>query len=248
MFKLLIRVWHYSAAVLTSLFNERADPRIQIEQAIEEGRQGHLRLIEAAAALIGGRKDVEIKIARTTAEMQHLDRSASQALRLAEGARAKGDLVSAASFERSAELFATQLATTEGSIADLRELHGRAAMTAAAALRAVEQNKLQLQKQLAERTRMLNDLAAAEMQERMAESLRAMDRLAPDGVIPALPKIQDRIDSRLSKSAAEIEIAMDGVQSTMLQVERAVLDERGTEVLAHIRRREGLTAPKGDER
>ena len=248
MFKLVIRVWHYSAAVLTNLFNERADPEIQIRQAIEEGQQAHLRLVDAAAGVIGQSKDVEIKIARTTAQIQRLDRSASQALRLADEARAKGELASAASFERNAQIFAAQLATAEGSLTDLHELHERAAMTAAAARRTVEQNKIQLQRQIAERTRMLSDLAAARMQERLAEMLRAMDRLAPESTIPSLPQIQDRIDRRIAKSAGQIEIALDGVESTMLQVERAVLDERGAEVLAQIREREGLAEPKGEER
>lgn len=246
MFHLLIRVWHYTAALLTSVFDDKADPRIQIEQAIDDARQMHLRLVDQAAAVIGGQHELELKIARGTSEARRLDASTAQALRLAASARATGDAKAAGAFERSAQLFATQLATTEASVADLQELHEKATMMAGAAHRAVEQNKFQLQRQLTERTRLLTDIAAAEMQERMADALRSMDRLAPAGIVPTMPQVQDRIDRRIAKSAGRIEISLGSVESQMVQVERAIADSRGAERLADIRRREGLPTESGE--
>lgn len=246
MLRLLFTVWHYAGATLTSIFNERADPRIQIEQAIDEARQMHVRLVDQAAAVIGGQRELELKIARATAEARRLDASTAHALRLSAAARAKGDETAVAGFERSAQIFATQLATTEGSVADLRELHEKAALMAAAARRAVEQNSFQLQRQLGERIRLLTDIAAAEMQERMVDALRSMDRLSPAGVVPTMPQVQDRIDSRIAKSAARIDLALSGVESQMVQVERAMVDSRGAERLADIRRREGLAVEEGE--
>ena len=241
MFHLLIRVWHYSAAVLTNVFNERADPRIQIEQAIEEARQMHLRLVTQAAVVIGGRRELELKIARGTTEARRLDAMTAQALRLASAASAKGNATEAGTYERSAQLFATQLTTTEASVAELAEQHERATILADAAHRAVEQNKFQLQHQISERTKMLTAIAAAEMQERMAVALRAMDRLAPAGSIPTLAQIQDRIDQRIANSGGQIEIALDSVEWQTARIERAMVDSRGAERLAEIRQREGLT-------
>jgi phage shock protein A len=119
-------------------------------------------------------------------------------------------------------------------------------MLADAAHRAVEQNKIQLQRQLRERTKMLTAIAAAEMQERMASALKAMDRLAPEGTIPTLPQIQDRIDQRVATSGARIEIALDSVEWQTAQIERAMVDSRGAERLAEIRRREGLAPGDGE--
>ena len=246
MFHLMIRIWHYSAALVTNVFNERADPRIQIEQAIDEARQMHLRLVTTAAVVIGGRRELELKIARGTTEARRLDALTAQALRLAASANAKDDAMGAGGYERSAQLFAAQLTTTEASVADLAEQHERATILADAAHRAVEQNKFQLQRQLSERTKMLTAIAAAEMQERMADALRAMDRLAPLGTIPTLPQIQDRIDRRIADSGGQIEIALDGVEWQTAQVERAMVDSRSAERLAEIRRREGLTAGDGE--
>src|SRR5258705_4170446 len=119
MFRLIFRTWHYSVALLSQLFDERADPRVQIEQAIEEAKRQHGMLAEQAAAVIGNQRELQLKIARGNAEIQRLDASAAQALRLADAARSRGDQQSATSFERTAQLLATQLAGAQSSVADL---------------------------------------------------------------------------------------------------------------------------------
>src|SRR5258705_8223603 len=119
MFRLIFRTWHYSVAFLSQLFDEGADPRVQIEQAIEEAKRQHGMLAEQAAAVIGNQRELQLKIARGNAEIQRLDASAAQALRLADAARSRGDQQSATSFERTAQLLATQLAGAQSSVADL---------------------------------------------------------------------------------------------------------------------------------
>ncbi len=244
MFKLLLRTWHYSAALLTSLFNAHADPRIQIEQAIEEAKQQHLRLAGQTAAVIGNERELQLKIARGTKDLERLEASASQALHLAEAARSKGEAQRAAGFERTAQLFATQLASAETSLTDLRELHSHAAAAAGAAQHALEQNRFQLQRQLAERSKLLTDLEAARMQERMADALQAIDSLSPSRTTPTLPQVRERIDRRIANGAGRIAIAQDSDESRMVEVERAVIDAHGAELLEKIRRREGLAPAK----
>ena len=247
MFKLFVRVWHYTAAALTSLFNERADPRIQIEQAIEEGRQHHRRLTDSAAAVIGNRMQIEIKVTRTRKDLRELESRTTQAVRLAEEARASGDDDKASRFDRTAELYATQLASKESALSDLEEVHERASVAANAATRVVEQSKMQMQQQLIEKTRLMNDLAAAEMQKRIAEAMKAMDQYAPDGVIPTLPKVRERIDAIAATSGAQIAVALDDIATSSFEVERGVRDRRSAEILEEIRRREGLpTTVKGE--
>src|SRR4026208_751319 len=53
MFRLIFRTWHYSVAFLSQLFDERADPRVQIEQAIEEAKRQHGLLAEEAGGGVG---------------------------------------------------------------------------------------------------------------------------------------------------------------------------------------------------
>jgi len=244
MFRLILRTWHYSAAFLSQLFDARADPRVQIEQAIEEAKRQHGMLAEQAAAVIGNQRELQIKIARGNSQVERLDGSAVQALRLADAARSKGDQQAAASFERTAQLLAAQLAGAQSSLADLGELHDRAAAGAGAARRALEQNAFTLQRQMAERSKLLTELEAARMQERMAEALSRIGNLAPAGNVPTLPQIQEKIDRRIGRGAGRLEIARSGVESQLIEVERGVIDARGEQLLDEIRRREGLAPAK----
>ena len=244
MFRLILRTWHYSVAFLSQLFDERADPRVQIEQAIEEAKRQHGMLAEQAAAVIGNQRELQIKITRANADIDRLDSSTAQALRLAERARSKGDQQEAARYERTAQLLATQLATSQSSLDDLTELHERAAAGANAARRAIEQNAYTLQRQTAERSKLLTELEAARMQERMAEALARIGALAPAGNVPTLPQLQEKIDRRLGRGAGRLEIARDGVESQLIEVERSVIDARGEQLLEQIRQREGIGSAK----
>ena len=244
MFRLILRTWHYAAAFLSHLFDERADPRVQIEQAIEEAKHQHSLLAEQAAAVIGNQRELQIKIARGNAEVERLDASITKALHLAEGARAKRDEAGTAGYQRTAQLLATQLAGAQSSLADLAELHDRAAAGAVAARRALDQNAFTLQRQMAERSKLLTELEAARMQERMADALSAIGALAPAGSVPTLPQIRDKIDRRIGRGAGRLEIARDGVESQLIEVERAVIDSRGEQLLDEIRRREGIAPAK----
>jgi phage shock protein A len=244
MFRLILRTWHYSVAFLSQLFDERADPRVQIEQAIEEAKRQHAMLAEQAAAVIGNQRELQLKIARGNAELERLDVSTAQALRLADTSRARGDQQGAARYERTAQLLATQLAAAQSSLGDLGELHERASAGAAAARRAIDQNKFTLQRQMAERSKLLTDLEAARMQERMAEALTRIGELAPASNVPTLPQLQEKIDRRIGRGAGRLEVARDGVESQLIEVERAVIDARGEQLLDEIRRREGIAPAK----
>ena len=62
MFKLIKKWWKYLTAKLTGTFNERADPKVQLEQAIAEAQHQHRRLKEQAANVIANQKQAEIRL------------------------------------------------------------------------------------------------------------------------------------------------------------------------------------------
>ena len=237
MFRLITRTWHYAVAFLSGTLDTLADPRVQIEQAIEDAKRQHAALSHHAAAVIGNQRELQLKLTRTVTELERLRASASQALVLAEDARTKGDTEKAGAHERTARLFAMQLATVESSAADLHELHGRAAAAAKAAKAAVEHNAYLVQRQLAERSKLLTELEAAKMQERVASALQRIGTLAPASDVPSLQEIRDRIDRRIARAAGKYEIANDGVEARILDVEHALADARGDELLEEIRQK-----------
>lgn len=82
------------------------------------------------------------------------------------------------------------------------------------------------------------------MQERMAEALTRIGELAPASNVPTLPQLQEKIDRRIGRGAGRLEVARDGVESQLIEVERAVIDARGEQLLDEIRRREGIAPAK----
>ena len=99
MYALLTRAWRYLVAWLESGLDSMADPRVQVEQAIEEAKRQHLLLTRQAAAVIGNQRELEIRIGRTGAVSSGLLASASRSLRAAAAAREAGDEPRATSFE-----------------------------------------------------------------------------------------------------------------------------------------------------
>ena len=70
MFKALKRWWKYLGAKVNSVFNEKADPKIQLEQAITEAQDQHRRLREQAANVIANQKQTEMRLDRAMGELE----------------------------------------------------------------------------------------------------------------------------------------------------------------------------------
>lgn len=235
MLQLLRRAWKYMVAAMTGRLDEMADPKVQIEQAIQESKRRHELLSQQAAAVLGNRRELELKLVRQIDEVQKLQASARQALVLGDQARKEGDTAKASSYEDTAQAFATKLVANESSMRDLKGLHDRAVESAEMAKRAVEQNALALQKTMSERAKLLSQLEQAKMQERMNDALKSMSELAPAGDVPSLAEIRDKIDARYAKAIGQAELSEGTVEARMIEVEKAALDAAGAERLESLR-------------
>src|SRR3954453_20697668 len=91
MIKLLRRMGRYITAALTGKFNEVADPKVQLEQAIIEAQDQHRRLKEQAANVIANQKQTEMRLNRAMEELESLNSKARQAVLMADDATKKGD-------------------------------------------------------------------------------------------------------------------------------------------------------------
>ena len=240
--KLLKRAWRYVVAALGGKLDEVADPKVQIEQAIEEAKLRHQLLTQQAAAVIGNERELQLKLTRTVEETEKLQANARQALLLAEQARKAGDEEKAGSYEDSARAFASKLVSSEAAMQDMHGLHDRAAQASAQARAAVENNAMALQQRLAERTRLLSQLDQAKMQERMNEAMAGMTELAPAGDMPTLAEVRDKIEARYARALGQAELSSNSVEARMLEVERASLDVEGAARLESIRESLGLAA------
>ena len=230
-----VKAWKYLMAAFSAKIDENADPKVQIQQAIEEAQKQHQALSQQAAAVIGNQRQLEMKLNRQLGEVEKLQASARQSLVLADESRAKGDEAKAQQFEQAAQSFATQLVTAEQSIEDLKTLHDQALQAASQAKTAVERNAMMLQQKLAERTKLLSQLEQAKMQEQVSRSLNQMSELAAPGNVPSLDEVRDKIEKRYTTALGSAELASNSVQGRMLEVQASTTELAGNARLEQIR-------------
>jgi phage shock protein A len=239
MFKLLRRVWRYFTAASTSKFDELADPKIQLEQAIQEAQEQHRRLKEQAANVIANQKQNEMQLNRAMENLENLNGKARQAVLMADEAMKKGDAARATEFNKAAETFASQLISTEKQVESLKTLAMQATQAADQAKAAVQQNSMVLQKRLGERQKLLSQLDQAKMQEQMNKAMASLSEAVGQDV-PTLEEVRDKIEARYAKALGTSELQGATVESRMLEVEQAQMDTEAQARLSQIRSQLGI--------
>ncbi|PZG19247.1 hypothetical protein C1I95_11910 [Micromonospora craterilacus] len=230
-----VKGWKYLMALFGARIDEHADPKVQLQQAIDEAHRQHQGLVQQAAAVIGNQRQLEMKLSRQMSDVERLQSNARQALVLADQSRAKGDEAEAGRYEQSAQTLATQLVSAEQAAEDLKTLHDQALGAAGQARRAVENNSMILQQKLAERAKLLSQLEQAKMQESVAASLESMSALTAPGTTPSLDEVRDRIERRYANAMGRAELASNSAEGRMLEIQKATLDTAGSARLDQIR-------------
>ena len=240
MLRALRRFWKYLGAKLSSSFNERADPKVQLEQAILEAQDQHRRLKEQAANVIANQKQTEMRLDRAMEELEKVNANARQAVLMADEATKSGDSAKVAEYTSAAESFANRLIAVEGEVNGLKELALQSAEASDQAKAAVQQNATQLQKKLAERNKLLSQLDQAKMQEQVNRAMASLSETVGQDV-PTFDEVRDKIEARYAKARGTAELAESSVESRMLEVEQAAANTEAQARLAQIRAQLGLT-------
>src|SRR5439155_823988 len=140
MWKAIRRWWKYLGAKLSGKLEESADPKVQLEQAIEESQQQHRRLTEQAANVIANQKQTQMRLERAVDDYEKSNASARQALLLADEANRDGKSDKVASYTQAAEAFADKIIGLEKQVADLKNQLQQTTQAAEQAKQAVAQN------------------------------------------------------------------------------------------------------------
>ena len=246
MIRAIRRQWKYFAAWISGKQRELADPKIQLEQAIEEAQRQHQLLIQQASAVLANQHQLQIQLGRSIDDTEKLRGSAAQALRLADERRRGGETEKADEYEQTARAFATQLASTEQSMESLKALHDKALVAAEAARRAVQQNEMLLREKMQEKSKLLTQLEQAKMQERMNAALATMESniAALPGDTPTLDEVRAKIEARYARALGAAELQSSRVDVKMLEVQQSMLQQEGDKRLEEIRSSLRLEAPK----
>ncbi|HLT69070.1 MAG TPA: PspA/IM30 family protein [Acidimicrobiales bacterium] len=239
MLKVLRRWWAYITAKLGMSLEERADPKVQLEQAISEAQDQHRRLKEQAANVIAHQKQTEMRLNRAMADLEKVSTNARQAVLMAEQAAQAGDQAKAAQYTATAESFANRLIALEREVEDLKALHLQSTEAANQAKAAVQQNATALQQKLAERQKLLSQLDQAKMQEQMNTAMASLSESVGQDV-PTLDEVRQKIETRYARAKGMAELTESSVESRMLEVEQAAMNTEAQARLAQIREQLGI--------
>ncbi|MEM9041743.1 MAG: PspA/IM30 family protein [Actinomycetota bacterium] len=239
MWSLIKKRWNYLVAKLTGRFNENADPKVQLEQAITEARSQHKRLKEQAANVIANQKQAEIRLNKKMEELEKLNANARQALIMASDADKAGNVDKATEYTHAAETIADKLISVEADVESLKSMVIESTQAADQAKAAVQQNSRLLQEKIADRSKLLSQLDQAKMQEEMNDAMSQLTETVGDDV-PTLSEVQEKIEARYAKAKASAELQDTTVESRVLEIEQATANVAAQSRLSELRAELGL--------
>jgi phage shock protein A len=239
MFKLIKKRWKYLTAKLTGRFNDRADPKVQLEQALAESHQQHKRLKEQAINVIAGQKQAEIRLNGKMAELEKLNGNARQALIMAADSQKAGNATKAQQYNSAAETITGQLIQVEKDVDSLKSMVLESTEAADQAKAAVQQNSRLLQERIAEKSKLLGQLEQAKMQEQMSAAMTQLNETVGDDV-PTLKEVEEKIQARYAKAKASSELNEASLESRVLEVEQATANVEAQGRLSELRAELGL--------
>ncbi len=239
MLQYLKKRWKYLVAKLGGNFEDNADPKVQLEQAIKEAQDQHRRLREQAANVIANQKQTEMRLNRSLEELERVNSNARQAVVMAEEAHKSGDSGKATSYTSAAEQFANRMITLEADIESLKSMHFQATDAADQAKAAVEQNSSLLQKKLSERQALLSQLDQAKMQETVNSAMATLSEAVGEDV-PTFDQVREKIEARYAKARAMSELTEANVDSQMIEIEAAARNVEARARLDQIKQQLGI--------
>lgn len=245
MIDVLRRQWRYMTAKTGSRLEERADPKVQLEQAIADAQEQHRRLVEQAANVVANQKQNELQLNRAMEELEKVHQSTRQALLMAQEAEKAGDTGKAREYNSTAEAFANRLIATENQVNDLKTLSLQSAGASEQARAAVQQNSLALQQKLAERQKLLSQLDQAKMQEQLNRAMTSLSQTV-DQSAPSLDQVRDKIEARYARAIGTSELTGQTVESRMLEVQQAAMGSEARSRLDSMRAELGIGASGGE--
>jgi phage shock protein A len=244
MFKAFKRWWKYVTAKTNKTIDDRADPRIQLEQAIVEAQEQHRRLKEQAANVIANQKQAEMRLNRSMEEYERLNANARQAILMADEAQRGGDQQKTTEYTAAAESFANRLIALESEMEQSKALVLQSSQAAEQAKAAVSTNASTLQKKLSERQKLLGQLDQTKMQEQMNTAMAQLSETVGEDV-PTFNEVRDKIEARYAKAKSMSELTETSVESNMLEIEQASRNVEAQARLSEIRTQLGLGAAPG---
>ena len=247
MTRALKRWWKYLAVKADTTREERADPKVQLEQAIQEVKDQHQALTKQAAIVIGHQRHAQMRLDRALAELDKANGQTRQAVLLADEGARTGDVGTATQFSELAEIAAGRAIALESEVRDLEQAVLVATRQAEDAKSAVGQNAAMFKHKLAEREKLLSVLDQAKMQEALNAAMGQLN--ATFGAdVPTFEQMRQKIEARAStaEGMAVLVASESGAsyEARMIELEQAQASAAARARITEMRSLMGLPEPK----
>ena len=226
--------WKYLMQSFDTKIDENADPKVQIQQAVDAAKKQHQEITQQAANIIGNRNQLQMKLDRLIKSQDDLQTKARTALQAADKATAAGDTEKAQQFNSTAEVIATQLVSVEQELEQTKQSYASADHAAKEAQQKQKQSEARLQEQLAQVSQLESQLNQAKMQEHTARTMDTMNQFNPDDV-PTLDGVRDKIERRYANALGQQELMKDSMTDRIAEIESGTSDVAASSRLAEIR-------------
>ena len=247
MWNSLKRWWKYLAMKARVVQEEKADPKVQLEQALDEAKAEHRRITDTAAMVIAHQKRAQAQLDAKLDEYDKARASAAQALVMIEREVRQGNDAKVALFGTSAENLAYRSLELEREVEELEQALLEATNAAERAKAAVAQNAIAVQSKLKQKDHLLSVLDQAKMQEAVNGAMSQItDTLGDD--VPTYAAIEQKIRTRQLVAQAKGELTAAQIDARtdpgIIEIEAAQQSAQAQALLAQMRAELGLPAPK----
>ena len=227
--------WKYMMQSFDSKIDQNADPRVQIQQAVEQAKKNHQETSQQAASIIGNRNQLQMKLDRLIKSQEDLQAKTRTALQAADKAAGAGDAEKAQQFNATAEVLASQLVSVEQELAQTKQAYESAEQAAREAQAQQQQSEARLQEQLAQVSQLESQLNQAKMQEQTAKTMDSMQQFNTDDSVPTLDGVRDKIERRYADALGQQEISKSSMTDRMAEIQAAGTDIAASNRLDEIR-------------
>ena len=226
--------WKYLMQSFDSKIDQNADPKVQIQQAVDAAKKQHQEISQHAANIIGNRNQLQMKLERLIKSQEDLQNKARTALSAADKATAAGDSEKAQQFNSTAEVIATQLVSVEQELEQTKQAYTSAEQAASDAQAKQKESEARLKEQMAQVSQLESQLNQAKMQEQSAATMDSMNQFNSDDV-PTLDGVRDKIERRYSNALGQQELMKDSMTDRMAEIESGTSDVAAASRLDEIR-------------
>jgi phage shock protein A len=242
--------WKYLGVKLRVVHEERADPKVQLEQAILESKAEHRRLADSAALVVAQQKQAQDRLDAKVEEYEKVKAKTSQALLMIDREAREGHGDKVATYTTAAENFANQTLALEREIRALDEALLEATRAGGQAKQAVVEKPAAQQAKLEEKERLLSALDRAKMHEALNDARGQFDRALDDDT-PTFAEVEAKIRAREATAVARgelHELQRPYVDPAVLEIEAAQQSAEAQALLDRMRSQLGLPAPGEEQR